>query len=56
MLNVRPKVFLAAGLASHFAKTGGRILGIAGAAAEAMVQSEVERWPRIMKEVGITAQ
>ena len=42
-------------VASLFGRSGGRMLGLSGAPAEAMVRSEVDRWSRIIKEAGVTA-
>lgn len=39
-----------------FGRTGGRMLGLSGQAAEAMVRSEVERWSQVVKDAGITAK
>ena len=50
------KVVAMSEVAALFARTGGRMLGLSGAAAETMVAAEVERWSRIVKEAGITAQ
>jgi tripartite-type tricarboxylate transporter receptor subunit TctC len=43
-------------VADRFARTGGRMMGLSGKEAEAMVRSEVERWARVVKEAGITLQ
>ena len=50
------KVVAMAEVATLFGRTGGRMLGLTGKPAEAMVKSEVERWSRIVKEAGIIEQ
>lgn len=43
-------------VASIFAQTGGRMMGLTGAAAQALVRSEVERWSRVVRKAGLTLQ
>ena len=43
-------------LAERFEKGGNRMLKMTPAEAEAFVRSEVEEWPPIIRQAGITAQ
>lgn len=43
-------------LGAIFARSGGRVVGLSGKPARDMVESEVLRWSRIIKQTGITGQ
>jgi hypothetical protein len=39
-----------------FAKTGGQVLKLSPQEAEKLVRSDVERWTKLLKEAGVSAE